>query len=371
MSDPFLSSDDYGERAHQLYNEGRYDEAMEILRDGLEVYPFAVDLHVGLAYARLAREEFIWARNSFEEALALDVDHEDALTGFGETLLKFGQHDRALKTFERVLELGFREDHDLVLQIGRALFREGLIEPARNYFELAVQNHGESSEASACLGYAVHRLGNEEESLRWLRRALELETGHAEARIYLANLLYDRGEYDAALYHFERTEPADHVEELAVWRLIELKKSVYRLPTDDPELVPWVSRLREFVEQQEPEDQLLAEVESTQPDGSIRDPRQLELFGALVSEVRGMRRPSGNDIHRVTTPEGLTYNGTWEEIVLQMRRDDRECTGESLTDYMEEVSRRNQAVTGVIIPASDAEAFIRGSAAAGLLSIVR
>jgi hypothetical protein len=112
-------------------------------------------------------------------------------------------------------------------------------------------------------------------------------------------------------------------------------------------------------------------VESTQPDGSIRDPRQLELFGALVSEVRGMRRPSGNDIHRVTTPDGLTYNGTWEEIVLQMRRDDRECTGESLTDYMEEVSRRNQAVTGVIIPASDAEAFIRGSAAAGLLSIVR
>ena len=371
MSDPFLSSDDYGERAHQLYNEGRYDEAMELLRDGLEVYPFAVELHVGLAYARLAREEFVWARNSFEEALALDPDHEDALTGFGETLLKFGQQDRALKTFEQVLNLGFREDHDLVLQMGRALFREGMIESARGFFDLAVQGHAESSEAAACLGYALHRLGNEDDSLRWLRRALELENGHAEARIYLANLLYDRGEYDAALYHFERTEPGDHVEELAVWRLIELKKSVYRLPTDDPELVPWVNRLREFVEEQEPEDQILAEVESTQPDGSIRDPRQLELFGALISEVRGMRRPSATDLHRVTTPEGQTYNGTWEEIVLQMRRDDRECTGESLADYMEEVSRRNQAVTGIVIPASDAEAFVRGSAAAGLLSIVR
>jgi hypothetical protein len=38
---------------------------------------------------------------------------------------------------------------------------------------------------------------------------------------------------------------------------------------------------------------------------------------------------------------------------------------------MEEVSRRNQAVTGIVIPASDAESFVRGSAAAGLLSIVR
>ena len=87
MPTPFLSSEEYDERAHQLYNEGRYDEAMELLRDGLEVYPFAVELHVGLAYARLAREEFVWARNSFEEALALDPDHEDALTGFGETLI--------------------------------------------------------------------------------------------------------------------------------------------------------------------------------------------------------------------------------------------------------------------------------------------
>src|SRR6185503_4767777 len=116
VSDSFLSSDDYGERAHQLYNEGRYDEAIEVLRDGLEVYPFAVELHVGLAYARLARDEFLWARNSFEEALALDPDHEDALAGLGEVLLKFGHQERALQCFERVLALGFREDHDLILQ---------------------------------------------------------------------------------------------------------------------------------------------------------------------------------------------------------------------------------------------------------------
>ena len=371
MSDPFLSSDDYGERAHQLYNEGRYDEAVEVLRDGLEVYPFGVELHVGLAYARLAREEFAWARGSFEHALGLDPDHEDALAGLGETLLKFGNPDRALKCFDQVLALGFREDHDLVLQMGRALFREGLIEPARAFFELAVEHHGESSEAAACLGYAQHRLGDEPVALHWLRRALELDNTHAEARIYLANLLYDRGEYDAALYHFERTEPDDHVEELAVWRLVELKKSVDRLATDDPELAPWVNRLRQFVEEQEPEDQVLAEVERVQPDGTIRDPRQLELFGALISEVRGMRRPVGSEVHRVTTVDGLTYNGTWEEIVLQMRRDDDDCSGESLLDYMEEVSRRNQAVTGIVIPASDAEAFVRGSAAAGLLSIVR
>ncbi|MBW8772263.1 MAG: tetratricopeptide repeat protein, partial [Gemmatimonadetes bacterium] len=58
MSEPFLSSDDYDEQAHQLYNEARYDEALTLLREGLSLYPHAVELHVGLAYAHLAREEF-------------------------------------------------------------------------------------------------------------------------------------------------------------------------------------------------------------------------------------------------------------------------------------------------------------------------
>ena len=56
MSDPFLSSEEYGERAHELYNQGAFDEAIEVLREGLAVYPFAAELHVGQGYARLARE---------------------------------------------------------------------------------------------------------------------------------------------------------------------------------------------------------------------------------------------------------------------------------------------------------------------------
>src|SRR5437588_364413 len=68
MSDKFLSSDEYDERAHQLYNEGQYDEAIDTLREGLGLYPDSVELLVGMGYARLAREEYAWARRAFEEA---------------------------------------------------------------------------------------------------------------------------------------------------------------------------------------------------------------------------------------------------------------------------------------------------------------
>ena len=372
MSEPFLSSDDYDERAHQLYNEAQYDEAIETLREGLGLYPHAVELHVGMGYARLAREEYLWARRAFEEAVGLDPEHEDALAGLGEVLLKFGDRTGAVGCFDRILALGFRDDHDLMLQVGRALFREGVLDQARRFFEVAITGHPNSAEAAACVGYASHRLADEGGALYWLRRALELDLAHGEARVYLANLLYDRGEYEAALFHLERTAPADHFDGLAIWRLIELKKSVYRLLDDDPELVPWHHRLDELAAAAGPEDLLLAEIEAMGPDGQMRDPRQLELFGTLLTELQGMkaRSGSGGEIHRVSMLNGATYVGTWEEIVRQMKDDAAEWARGSLEQYMAAVAHRGRKENGVAIPATDPESFIRGSADAGLLRIL-
>ncbi len=372
MSDHFLSSDDYDEQAHLLYNEGRYDEALAVLREGLSLYPQVAELHVGTAYAYLAREEFAWARRGFETALNLDADHEDALAGYGETLLKLGDQRRAVAAFERILSLGFQHDQDLMLQVGRALFREGLLNQAHRFFDLAVSAHPDSPDAAACVGYATHRLGNDSAALYWLRRALELDPKHSEARVYLANLLYDRGEGEAALHHLERTHPEDHYDELGIWRYIELKKTIYRLPDNDPELAPWLTRLGEVAGEPDALDILLAEVEAQQPDGSIRDPNQLELFGTLLTELHAMQKRSATaESHLITTLTGHTFKGSWEEILLQMKAADREWANASLADFMNRVALRGETETGVTIPVTDAEAFIRGSAEAGVVRIIQ
>ena len=49
---------------------------------------------------------------------------------------------------------------------------------------------------------------------------------------------------------------------------------------------------------------------------------------------------------------------------------DREWAHGSVDDFMLSQARRGQAETGVVIPTTDAEAFIRGSAEAGVLRIV-
>jgi len=370
MPDAFRSADDFDEQAHQLYNEARYDEALALLREGLSLYPNSVELHIGSAYAWMATEEFAWSRRSFDTALTLDPDHEDALAGMGEVLLKLGDRTGAMRCFERIVALGFQDDLELMLQLGRATFREGLLAQAHRYFELAVGAHPDSPDAAACLGYAAHRLGNDAGALFWIRRALEIEPHYAEARIYLANMLYDRGETEAALRHLERTEPDDHFDELGLWRCVELKKLVYRLPDEDPELAPWYARLGEVAGEPDPLEMLVTEIEAQLPDGTVRNPHQLELFGTLLTELHAMQRRPG-DHHFIATLAGQTFRGTWEEILRQMKDAEPEYAHAPMQEFMASLARRGRTETGVVIPTTDAEAFIRGSAQAGVLRIIQ
>lgn len=371
MPNPFLSSEEYDERAHQLYNEGQYDEALDVLREGLSLYPNAVELHIGVGYAYHAREEFAWARRSFEEALVLDPEHEDALAGLGETLLKFGQQEAALRSFRRTLELGYEDDIELMMQVGRALFREGLIENSKEYFETAARQSPDSAEAVSCIGYVQHRLGDDDGAIATLRRALKLDEDHSEARIYLGNIFYDRGDYEAALYHLDRSTPDDHWDELGIWRLIELKKMVYRLRDNDPELKPWEERLTELSGEPDDIDEMLAEIEAKAAEAAENEARgQLELFGALLGNFARDKAVEAEE-HCITLDEEQSIEGTWEEIVQKMsqvRGNDKTAT---LKDFMQTEARRGYSLTGHLIPTEDAESFIRGSADAGLLRIVR
>jgi Tfp pilus assembly protein PilF len=389
MPTPFLSSEEYDERAHQLYNEGQYDEALAVLREGLALYPTSVELHIGVGYARLAREEFAWARRSFEEALVLEPEHEDALAGLGETLLKFGLEDAALRCFRRTLELGYADDLDLMLQIGRALFREAslrdrreLFSASQEFFEVAVQQAPESAEAIACVGYAQHRLGDDDAAIASLRKSLQVDNEHAEARIYLANILYDRSDYEASLYHFERTTPDEHWDELGIWRLIELKRAAYKLDEHDPDLKPWEGRLTELGGELDDIDELFIEVDgaSANESGEVEVARgQLELFGTLLSSLADAKAEDGVQpddldlgVHSILTREGRQLTGSWEEIVRSMQ--DEESSGSkdaTLRDFMTRMAKRTYRETGVRVPSHDAELFVRASADAGILRIVQ
>jgi hypothetical protein len=121
---------------------------------------------------------------------------------------------------------------------------------------------------------------------------------------------------------------------------------------------------------------MLAEIEQQAADQAAEQAKgQLELFGGLLSSLADQKleppprreEPS----HEVLTREGKPFRGSWDEIVRMMRDSNTAFQGRSMQEFMATEARRGYSLTGVTIPTRDAESFIRGSADAGLLRIVK
>ena len=347
MANPFLSSEEYDERAHRMYDNGDYEGALDTLKEGIQLYPHSVELFVGLGYTRLAREEYVWARQDFERALVLDGEHEDALVGLGEVMLRFGRRHEALALFEKARETGCADDLDLLLSMGRALYRERMFEHAREVFVEAVRVHRDSAEALAALGYTLHRLSDENGARRELRSSLELDPELYEARIYLAHLLYDAGDWGAALREFEIVPVNEHWDSLAIWRVIELKRAIGGSESGGPDAAIWEARLEELESEVDPLDELLAEIESS----------------GAASDARSQIEPVS--MHRIRLNDGRECAGSYSDIVVQLMH---ACgaSDETVAQFMRRHAAEVRIRDGVDLEDEDPENFILTGARAGL-----
>ncbi|MEN8376247.1 MAG: tetratricopeptide repeat protein [Gemmatimonadota bacterium] len=262
MPTAFLSSEEYDERAQQLYDQGKYEGALGLLREGLELYPNAVDLYVGFAYAHLAREDFAWAKSAFEKAILLDVRNEDALVGLGETLLRVGRHAAALDAFADARQGAAGSDPAILMSIGRALYREGLAPQAREVFLEVLEIAPQIAQAHAGLAYTFHMDGQPRRARAALRRALELEPLLHEARVFLGHVLYEAARWEAALSEYRAVPAAEHWDPLAVRRVLELAAALEGAASGDPRAAPWEAHLRVLEEGESYVDRLLAEIEA-------------------------------------------------------------------------------------------------------------
>ncbi|MDQ3389265.1 MAG: tetratricopeptide repeat protein, partial [Gemmatimonadota bacterium] len=299
MAIPFLSAEEYDERAHRFYESGEYDVALQLLSEGVRQHPDSTLLQVGVGYVRIAREEYAWARRCFQAALEIDDEYEDAWVGLGETMLKFGRVEEALTCFVRIDEMGLSDDLEIGLAVGRALYREGLFTNARHRFTRLVAAHPQSAEVAAARGYTLHALGDDIGARRELTRALRLDGELHEARIYLAHILFDRCDSRGALRELERVPPDEHWDTLSLWRYLDLKCVLDGVEEDDAALLPWRNRLEEIEGEPDEVEHLLAEVEASFVEGEEESARPTGARVLTSNRVAALVPELGEGPHRV------------------------------------------------------------------------
>lgn len=156
----------YLQKARETGDPAYYPKAETLLQQALATSPDDVDALTGLGALALARHEFAAARDWGEQALTVNPYHAAALGVIADAEIELGLYDEAVATVQTMVDL-----------------RPDLGSYAR-------------------VSYVRELMGDREGAVVAMQQAVTAGSGYAEnvawAQVQLGNLLFDRGELDAA-----------------------------------------------------------------------------------------------------------------------------------------------------------------------------
>jgi len=184
------------ERKGVLYDKAARDVASGKLRvEGGDPQARAREL------AELAVDAWNEAVTFFEKTLAASEDERDALSGLTRVQALLGNAERSLAANDRLIEL--IEAKKQFLQ--RQLDREDIRAPDEERFRAALREEV-ALEVGARLHAAtlLRRTGDNEKAAEHLGAVIELQPDLAEAHSRLAQVLFDLGRHERAIYEIDR-----------------------------------------------------------------------------------------------------------------------------------------------------------------------
>jgi len=170
------------DQASQLFNEGKYAEAIALCQEFLEKNPQAYQAHlnIGDCYKEMGDLD----RAIAEYTLVLEKSEEDKLAGkkmtakalasIGDIHLKKGDLEKAQSYFTQSIEAS-PEDEILTYNVGEIYFSNQKIDEAIYYFELSTRIRPDWSDPYLKLGYVYLNKGDKEKAVVNFKKFLELE----------------------------------------------------------------------------------------------------------------------------------------------------------------------------------------------------
>ncbi|MCE2447410.1 MAG: tetratricopeptide repeat protein [Candidatus Latescibacteria bacterium] len=158
-----------------LYEQGRYEEALDSYRVAVAHRPNYAKVHSNLGMVLNKLERFEEAETHVRRAIALDP----------KTKIRYQR-------------------------LGNALYGQDRYAEAADAYRVSAEHHPDYAQAHSGLGAALNELGRFEEAETHLRRAIALNPNHTEALYHLATLRFKQQRLDEAiefLQHLIGIEP--------------------------------------------------------------------------------------------------------------------------------------------------------------------
>lgn len=192
-----MDAAEYMMTGDKLCDRGRCDEALRVLREGLERFPRDAWLRTAYAKARLVAGDMPDAREAALAALKLDKDLELARVLLIESELYLGRRKRAVSRFVEAHEGEVSVDY--LRSMGGVFMRHEIFDYAAACFCGTVKADPLCAEALEDLGLAMASLGRLKSARALLRRSLLLDPLREHAIKVLGDVCYELGDHPSAL----------------------------------------------------------------------------------------------------------------------------------------------------------------------------
>jgi len=187
----------------KLYTSGQFQEVIYKIKALNENYPNLPLLFNILGASYRAINQLDNAVKSFEKAIVIKPEYDEALFNLGVTLKELGQLDAAVSSYKKVIKINnaYYNAHN---NLGLILLEHGKLDTAINHFEWAISFKFDFAEAHNNLGSALIELGQIEAAIESYKKAVEFKPNYAQAHNNQAIGHLRLGNNEAAINSLEK-----------------------------------------------------------------------------------------------------------------------------------------------------------------------
>jgi tetratricopeptide (TPR) repeat protein len=173
---------------HELYKNGRLDEAIALYQKALETQPDDPQYLNNLANALREEGKMNEAISQYEKAVQIEPDFADAQFNLGKALGQTGKEDEAIARFRMALQI----DPNFLLariNLGNALLQMGKVNQAAAQLQKVLETEPKNAGIHLNLGLCYFQLGQIKEALLQYEQALQINPADPRIQNNLAWLL--------------------------------------------------------------------------------------------------------------------------------------------------------------------------------------
>jgi tetratricopeptide (TPR) repeat protein len=199
------------EKAHELYERGRWEEALDELKAAIAINPYNGSwfFNLGLTYDALDR--FDEAISAYRKALEMEPEDVEVLTAIGHDCNRAGNFDEAIGFFQKVESIDASFEPAYCNRIV-SYSEKGDHEKAEEMFFLARQYKEKCPICYYNIGNSLFARGMFDRALWCWQQVLEIDPDHPQVHARIADAYWAKGQLSEARTHFIeelRSTPGD------------------------------------------------------------------------------------------------------------------------------------------------------------------